>query len=68
MKKHIIPVVTVAVALAADLYTKHLALLNLGYYKTVDFFGGFIRFDLTFNEGVFSAYFRGIKVFFSWSQ
>jgi len=64
MKKHIIPVVTVAVALAADLYTKHLALLNLGYYKTVDFFGGFIRFDLTFNEGGVFGILQGYKSFF----
>lgn len=64
MKKHILPAVTIAVALAADLYTKHLALAKLGYYNAVDFFGGFLRFDLTFNQGGVFGILQGYKNFF----
>lgn len=64
MKKHILPSIIVAAALGADIYTKHLALANLGYYNTVDFFGGFIRFDLTFNQGGVFGILQGYKTFF----
>lgn len=64
MKKHILPAITVAVALGADIYTKHLALANLGYYNTVEFFGGFLRFDLTFNQGGVFGILQGYKTFF----
>lgn len=64
MKKHIIPAITVAAALAADIFTKKLALANLGYFNTVDFFGGFLRFDLTFNQGGVFGILQGYKTFF----
>ncbi len=64
MKKHILPVITIIAALAADIYTKHLALTKLGYYNTVDFFGGFLRFDLTFNQGGVFGILQGYKSFF----
>jgi len=64
MKKHIISLVTIAVALFVDLFTKHLALEKLGYFNRVDFFGGFIRFDLTFNQGGVFGIMQGYKTFF----
>ena len=64
MKKHIIPAITVAAALAADIFTKKLALAKLGYFNTVDFFGGFLRFDLTFNQGGVFGILQGYKTFF----
>lgn len=64
MKKHILPLITIIAALAADIYTKHLALGSLGYYRTIDFFGGFLRFDLTFNQGGVFGILQGYKSFF----
>ncbi len=64
MKKHILPLITVVTALAADIFTKHLALTKLGYFNTVDLFGGFLRFDLTFNQGGVFGILQGYKTFF----
>ena len=64
MKKHIAPLVVAIAALLSDLYTKELALDHLGLFRRVEFLGGFLRFDLTFNEGGVFGIMQGHKVFF----
>ncbi len=64
MKKHIIPALVVVLAFIADLVTKNLALKHLGFYDRYDFFGGFIRFDLTYNQGGVFGIMQGYKNFF----
>lgn len=64
MKKHIAPLIIMIVALIADLFTKELALNRLGLFRRVDFMGGFLRFDLTFNEGGVFGIMQGHKMFF----
>ncbi len=64
MKKHIVPALTVIAAFIADLLTKNLALKHLGFYNRFDFFGGFLRFDLTYNQGGVFGIMQGYKNFF----
>jgi signal peptidase II len=64
MKKHIAPVLVIAAAFGADFFTKQLAVKYLGYYKTIDFFGGFIRLDLTYNRGGVFGIMQGHQSFF----
>jgi len=64
MKKHIIPALTVIIAFVADLATKNLALKYLGFYNRYDYFGGFLRFDLTYNMGGVFGIMQGYKNFF----
>jgi len=64
MKKHIIPALTIVTAFAADMATKNLALKHLGFYNRFDFFGGFLRFDLTYNQGGVFGIMQGYKNFF----
>jgi len=64
MKKHIIPALVIAAAFIADLITKNMALKHLGFYDRYDFFGGFIRFDLTYNQGGVFGIMQGYKNFF----
>jgi len=64
MKKHIIPALTVLIAFAADMATKNLALKHLGFYKSYDFMGGFLRLDLTYNQGGVFGIMQGYKNFF----
>jgi signal peptidase II len=64
MKKHIIPALVIAAAFIADLVTKNLALKHLGFYDRYDFFGGFVRFDLTYNQGGVFGIMQGYKNFF----
>ncbi|HPS87191.1 MAG TPA: signal peptidase II, partial [Spirochaetota bacterium] len=51
-------------AFAADMATKNLALKHLGFYNRFDFFGGFLRFDLTYNQGGVFGIMQGYKNFF----
>jgi signal peptidase II len=51
MKKHIIPLITLLAVFIADAVTKKIAISSLGHYKTFDYLGGFLRFDLTYNRG-----------------
>lgn len=64
MKKHIIPALVVVLAFVADLVTKNLALKHLGFYDRFDFLGGFVRFDLTYNQGGVFGIMQGYKNFF----
>lgn len=64
MKKHIVPAITVIIAFTVDLITKNLAVSHLGYYKRIDFLGGFFRFDLTYNQGGVFGIMQGHKDFF----
>jgi len=64
MKKHILPALVIAAAFIADLVTKNLALKHLGFYDRYDFFGGFVRFDLTYNQGGVFGIMQGYKNFF----
>lgn len=64
MKKHIIPALVVVLAFVADLVTKNMALKHLGFYDRFDFFGGFVRFDLTYNQGGVFGIMQGYKNFF----
>jgi len=64
MKKHIIPALVIAAAFIADLITKNMALKHLGFYDRYDFFGGFVRFDLTYNQGGVFGIMQGYKNFF----
>lgn len=64
MKKHIIPAVTLALALTVDILTKTLAVKHLGFYDKIDFFGGFLRLDLTYNQGGVFGIMQGYKNFF----
>jgi signal peptidase II len=64
MKKHIIPAITVVLAFAADMVTKNLALKHLGFYSRFDYLGGFLRFDLTYNQGGVFGIMQGYKNFF----
>jgi signal peptidase II len=51
MKKHIIPAITVLAVFVVDAITKKIAISSLGFYRTFDYLGGFLRFDLTYNKG-----------------
>ena len=64
MKKHIVPALTVAIAFGADLLTKNLVLKHLGLYDRINFLGGFLRFDLTYNRGGVFGIMQGYKNFF----
>lgn len=64
MKKHITPLIVAITALLADVFTKELALDRLGLFRRIDFLGGFLRFDLTFNEGGVFGIMQGHKIFF----
>ena len=64
MKKHTIPALITAAAFGADLLTKNLALKHLGLYNRIDFLGGFIRLDLTYNKGGVFGIMQGYKNFF----
>ena len=64
MKKHIIPVITVFMVFAADAITKIIAISSLGFYKTYDYLGGFLRFDLTYNKGGVFGIMQGYQYLF----
>lgn len=64
MKKHIIPAVALMLTIAADIISKNLAVKHLGFYDRVDFFGGFLRLDLTYNQGGVFGIMQGYKNFF----
>ena len=64
MRKHIITLVTIIIAFGIDFITKAFALKKLGYFNKIDFFGGFLRFDLTFNQGGVFGIMQGYKTFF----
>ncbi len=64
MKKHVLPALTVLVVLAGDILSKELAMKHLANYNRIDFLGGFIRFDLTFNRGGVFGIMQGYKNFF----
>lgn len=64
MKKHMVPLIAAITALLADVFTKELALEHLGFFHRVNLLGGFLRFDLTFNEGGVFGIMQGHKVFF----
>jgi signal peptidase II len=64
MKKHIIPAVTVMLTLAADILSKNLAIKYLGFYDKIDFLGGVLRLDLTYNQGGVFGIMQGYKNFF----
>ncbi|HON16874.1 MAG TPA: signal peptidase II [Spirochaetota bacterium] len=64
MRKHILTILTIIIAFVLDFVTKSLALKKLGYFNKVDFFGGFVRFDLTFNQGGVFGIMQGYKTFF----
>jgi signal peptidase II len=51
MKKHIIPIIIVLAVFAVDAITKNIAIKSLGYYKSCNYLGGFLRLDLTYNKG-----------------
>ncbi len=63
-KKHIVPILITAVTLFVDLYSKHLAVMHLSNFKKIDFFNGFIRFDLTYNRGGVFGILQGYKNLF----
>jgi len=64
MKKHIWPLAAAVLALLADVLSKDLALKHLGLYHRENFLGGFLRLDLTFNEGGVFGIMQGHKTFF----
>lgn len=64
MKKHIIPAVTLILTVAVDVITKNMAVKHLGFYERIDFFGGFLRLDLTYNQGGVFGIMQGYKNFF----
>ena len=64
MKKHIIPAITVLAVFAADAITKIMAINSLGYYKSYEYLGGFLRFDLTYNRGGVFGIMQGYQHFF----
>ena len=64
MKKHIIPAIIVLSIFALDAITKNIALNSLGFYKTFDYLGGFLRFDLIYNKGGVFGIMQGHQYFF----
>jgi signal peptidase II len=64
MKKHIIPAITVLSVFLADALTKTIAIRSLGFYKTFEYLGGFLRFDLTYNKGGVFGIMQGYQHFF----
>ncbi|MCL2156054.1 MAG: signal peptidase II [Leptospirales bacterium] len=64
MKKHIIPAIVVLSVFIVDAITKSIAINSLGFYKTFDFLGGFLRFDLTYNRGGVFGIMQGYQHFF----
>jgi len=64
IKKHITPLIIAGVTLFIDLYSKHLAVEHLVNFRKIDFFSGFIRFDLTYNRGGVFGILQGYKNLF----
>jgi len=64
MKKHILPGILAITALGLDIITKNLAVEHLGHYRSLDFLGGFLRFELTYNQGGVFGIMQGYQNFF----
>ncbi len=64
MKKHILPGILALTALGLDIITKNLAVEHLGRYRSYDFFGGFLRLELTYNQGGVFGIMQGYQNFF----
>jgi signal peptidase II len=64
MKKHILPGILALSALGLDIITKIMAVEHLGQYRSYDFLGGFLRFELTYNQGGVFGIMQGYQNFF----
>lgn len=64
MKKHILPGILALTALGLDIITKNMAVEHLGRYRSYDFFGGFLRLELTYNQGGVFGIMQGYQNFF----
>lgn len=64
MKKHILPGVLAITALGLDIITKIMAVDYLGHYRSIDFLGGFLRLELTYNQGGVFGIMQGYQSFF----
>ena len=64
MKKHILPGILALTALGLDIITKNMAVEHLGRYRSYDFLGGFLRLELTYNQGGVFGIMQGYQSFF----
>jgi len=64
MKKHLMPALLALTVLIIDIITKNMAVEYLGHYRRFDFFGGFLRFELTYNRGGVFGIMQGYQNFF----
>jgi signal peptidase II len=64
MKKNIYASIILAAALASDILTKLFIVQRYNYFDRVDFFGGFVRITLVYNEGGVFGILQGYKNMF----
>ena len=64
MKKNIYTASILIVALLCDTISKAVIVKNFSYFDRVDFFGGFLRITLVYNEGGVFGIFQGYKNIF----
>ena len=61
MKKNIYAALILILALLCDIISKAVIIKNFGYFDRVDFFGGFLRITLVYNEGGVFGILQGHK-------
>ncbi len=64
MKKHILPGVLAITVLGLDIITKIIAVNSFGHYRSFDFLNGFLRLELTYNQGGVFGIMQGYQNFF----
>lgn len=64
IKHYILPIVLISVILPLDIITKSLIVSSYGFGDRSDFFGGFLRIALVYNEGGVFGILQGYKTLF----
>lgn len=64
IKHYILPIVLISVILPLDILTKSLIVRSYGFGDRSDFFGGFLRIALVYNEGGVFGILQGYKSLF----
>lgn len=64
IKHYLLPILLIAVILPLDIITKMLIVRSYGFGDRSDFFGGFLRIALVYNEGGVFGILQGYKTLF----
>ncbi len=64
LKRHIYAGIILVVSLAADLYTKYLAVTHIHEYERINVLGSFVQLTLLYNQGGLFGILQGYQAYF----